>query len=82
MTDVGKWHFEKQYTWYNYTLFIWEIYFWPEEMNDINRKMIHTRMMDRGFTAFTHFSNSFLSRLYTNKNLENIKSSKCNTRYV
>ena len=33
--------------------------FGPDEMNDTCRKMMQTRMMDRGFTAFTHFSNPF-----------------------
>jgi len=51
-------------------------------MNDTCNKMMHTRMMDTGFTAYTHFSNPFLRTLYTNKNLENIKSSKHNTGYV
>jgi len=43
---------------------------------------MHTRTMDGGFTALTHFSNPLLGTLYTNKNLENIKSSKHNIGYV
>ena len=56
--------------------------FGPDEMNDTCRKMMQTRTMDRGFTAFTHFSNPFLCTLSINKNLENIRSSKHNMGYV
>jgi hypothetical protein len=76
MNDVGKWHFEKQHTWYNYALFIWEIYFGPAEMYDSCRKMMHARTIEVSLhvhTLATHFYVYFTqTKIWKTLNLLNI----------
>jgi hypothetical protein len=53
MTDMGKWHFEERCMQYNYTLFIWMLWWDRRKINHTCRKTMHTGTMDRGFTVFT-----------------------------